>query len=160
MIIYTVGYEGLSLDMFLKLLADQGIDTIVDVREMPLSRKPGFSKTALANVLNLSGLEYVHMAKLGCPREVRDRYKVDGDWNAYTRGFLSYLATQHKAIVELSTMAESAECALLCYEADYNFCHRSMVANAVHDYCNAEIRHISAASAKKGRTVSLLEAFA
>jgi uncharacterized protein (DUF488 family) len=159
MIIYTIGYEGISLDTFMALLADQGIDTIVDVREMPLSRKPGFSKTALANVLNLSGLEYVHMVKLGCPRAVRDRYKADGDWNAYTRGFLSYLKTQQTAIAELSAMAASAECALLCYEADYNFCHRSMVANAVRDYCGAEIRHISAVSVKKGRTESLLEAF-
>lgn len=159
MIIYTIGYEGLSLDAFIALLVDQGIDTIVDVREMPLSRKPGFSKTALASVLNLSGLEYVHMSKLGCPRDVRDRYKVDGDWKAYTRCFLSYLETQHQAIVELSTMAASTECALLCYEANYNFCHRSMVANAVRDYCGAEIRHISASEAKKGRTVSLLEAF-
>lgn len=160
MIIYTIGYEGLSLDAFITLLSEQGVDTVVDVREMPLSRKPGFSKTALANVLSLSGLEYIHMAKLGCPKEVRDRYRADGDWKAYTRGFLSYLDAQHQAIVELSAMITSGECALLCYEADYNFCHRSMIANAVRDYCGAEIRHISVSGTKKGRTASLREAFA
>lgn len=160
MIIYTVGYEGLSLDAFLVLLAEHGVDTVVDVREMPLSRKPGFSKTALANVLNLSGLEYVHMARLGCPKPVRDRYRDDGDWQAYTQRFLSYLKTQQAAIAELSCLIESNECALLCYEADYNFCHRSMVADAVRNYCGAEIRHIGAWSAKENRNQARLAAMA
>ena len=64
--IYTVGYEGLDIDSFLSLLAENDIETVVDVREMPLSRKPGFSKKSLEAVLNLSGREYVHMVALGC----------------------------------------------------------------------------------------------
>jgi uncharacterized protein (DUF488 family) len=145
------------MDQFLSLLADHGVDTIIDVREMPISRKPGFSKTALANVLNLSGLEYVHMVKLGCPKNVRDQYRRDGDWEEYKKGFLSYLQTQSDEIAELSSIAASSECALLCYEADANFCHRSLVADAVHSYCGTEVRHIRASSAKKVNTAPLLE---
>lgn len=144
MTVFTIGYEGLDIDAFMSLLIKHGIETVVDVREMPLSRKPGFSKKALAGVLNLSGFEYVHMVELGCPKPVRDRYRADGNWKRYTEGFLQYLKTQEAAIAELSAMVTTSNCALLCYEADYNFCHRSMVANAVHDYCGARVQHIKA----------------
>lgn len=146
MTVFTIGYEGLDIDAFMSLLAEHGIDTIVDVRELPLSRKPGFSKKALTNILNISGREYVHMVDLGCPKLVRDRYREDGNWKRYTEGFLKYLKTQDDAIVELSTLAATSNCALLCYEADSNFCHRSMVANAVKDYCGARVTHIKASA--------------
>lgn len=160
MIVYTIGYEGLDIEAFMTLLAVHSIETVVDIRELPLSRKPGFSKKALASVLNLSGLEYVHMVDLGCPKSVRDRYREDGNWTRYTEDFLKHLKTQGAAIAELSDLVNSSSCALLCYEADFNFCHRSMVANAVHDYCGAGVRHIKAADAKIASPVSLRLAFA
>lgn len=80
MTIFTIGYEGLDIDAFLSLLAKHDINTVVDVRELPLSRKPGFSKKALGTALNLSGREYVHMVQLGCPKTVRERYRYDGNW--------------------------------------------------------------------------------
>ncbi|WP_341646475.1 DUF488 domain-containing protein [Thauera sp. SDU_THAU2] len=144
MTVFTIGYEGLDIDGFMSLLAEHGIDTVVDIRELPLSRKPGFSKKSLASVLNISGLEYIHMADLGCPKPVRDRYRADGNWKNYTEGFLEHLKLQGAAIVELSELVSSSNCALLCYEADFNFCHRSMVANAVRDYCGAGVEHIKA----------------
>ncbi|KIF11352.1 DUF488 family protein [Xanthomonas citri] len=143
MTVFTIGYEGLDIDAFMSLLAEHGIDTVVDIRELPLSRKPGFSKKSLANVLNLSGLEYVHMVELGCPKTVRDGYREDGDWKRYTKGFLNHLKTQKDAIAELAELVESSTCALLCYEADFNYCHRSMVADAVSKQCGADIEHIS-----------------
>lgn len=85
--ICTIGYEGLDIDAFMSLLAENDIETVVDVREMPLSRKPGFSKKALEAALNLSGREYVHMVALGCPKPIRDRYREDGNWKRYTEGF-------------------------------------------------------------------------
>ncbi|QBH04054.1 DUF488 domain-containing protein [Xanthomonas oryzae] len=93
----------------------------------------------------LSGLEYVHMVGLGCPWPVRGGYREDGDWKRYTTGFLKYLKTQKDAIAELAELAELAEsstCALLCYESDFNFCHRSMVADAVNKHCGADVEHI------------------
>jgi uncharacterized protein (DUF488 family) len=143
MTVFTIGYEGLNIDAFMSLLSEHDIETVVDIRELPLSRKPGFSKKALASILNLAGLEYVHMAALGCPKSVRDRYREDGNWKIYTEGFLKHLETQDSAIAELSLLASSSNCALLCYEADFNFCHRSMVANAVREFCDADIEHIN-----------------
>jgi len=148
MTIFTIGYEGLSIDEFMSLLADNDIDTIVDVREMPLSRKPGFSKKALESALNLSGREYVHMVALGCPKQIRDRYREDGNWKRYTEGFLKYLATQDDAVVELAALVATSNCALLCYEADHNFCHRSMVADAVKKIAKTKTRHLQASDLK------------
>lgn len=160
MTVFTIGYEGLDIDAFMSLLAEHGIDTVVDIRELPLSRKPGFSKKALASVLNFSGLEYVHMVDLGCPKPVRDRYREDGNWKRYTDGFLKHLKTQEAAIAELSELVGSSNCALLCYEADFNFCHRSMVAKAVRDHCGADVQHIKAADARTTSPASPRLAFA
>jgi uncharacterized protein (DUF488 family) len=160
MTVFTIGYEGLDIGAFMSLLSEHDIETVIDIRELPLSRKPGFSKKALASVLNLYGLEYVHMVDLGCPKPVRNRYREDGNWKRYTGGFLKHLKTQGEAIAELSKLVRSSNCALLCYEADYNFCHRSMVANAVRDYCGAGIQHINSADARTASPASLRLAFA
>ncbi len=160
MAVFTIGYEGLDIDAFMSLLAEHGIETVVDIRELPLSRKPGFSKKALANVLNLSGREYIHMVDLGCPKPVRDRYREDGNWKRYTDGFMKYIKTQDDAIAALSSLVAASNCALLCFEADSNFCHRSMVANAVKDYCGARVTHIKAAAKTASPAASLRLAFA
>lgn len=160
MTIFTIGYEGLSIDAFMSLLAEHDVDTLVDVRELPLSRKPGFSKKALANVLNTSGRTYVHMVDLGCPKQIRDQFREDGNWKRYTRGFMKHLKTQDDTIAQLSSLVVSANCALLCYEADSNFCHRSMVADAVKEYCGARVTHIKAAAKTTSPVASLRLAYA
>jgi uncharacterized protein (DUF488 family) len=153
MTIFTIGYEGVDIDSFVAVLSSYNIEVIVDVREIPLSRKPGFSKKSLESKLNLSGKGYLHMVDLGCPKPVRNRYREDGDWQRYTDGFLRYLKTQDAAVVELAELAASANCALMCFEADSNFCHRSFVADAVKEYSGVSVTHIHAKKA-------LLEAFA
>ena len=144
MTIYTIGYEGLDIDRFLSLLQAHDIETVVDIRELPLSRKPGFSKKILSDTLNLSGLDYVHIPELGCPKPIRDRYRSDDDWKRYQEGFLKYIETQDEAIADLASMATISNCALLCFEADYNYCHRSMVADAVSRLSGMHVCHIHA----------------
>lgn len=142
MTICTIGYEGIDIAGFLWLLREHHIETVVDVRELPLSRKPGFSKKVLAATLNLCGLEYIHLPALGCPKPIRSRYRSDGNWTRYKTGFLKYLDTQHEAIAELTSLAAASNCALLCFEADFNFCHRSMVADAVKQTGRIRVSHI------------------
>jgi uncharacterized protein (DUF488 family) len=70
----------------LSLLSQHGIETVVDIRELPLSRKRGFSKNALATALYLAGLGYIYLRALGCPKPVRDRYRIDADlWASFAR---------------------------------------------------------------------------
>src|SRR3546814_17216763 len=121
MVVFTMGYEGLSADRFMLALAAHNIDTVVDVRELPLSRKPGFSKKALASSLSSAGREYVHMVDLGCPKPVRDDYRRDANWRRYTEGFQKHLKMQKPAISALSELVASSNCVLLCYEADFNY---------------------------------------
>jgi uncharacterized protein (DUF488 family) len=160
MTVFTIGYEGLDIDTFMTLLAEHDIETVVDVRELPLSRKAGFSKKALANVLNLSGIEYAHMVALGCPKPVRDGYREDGNWKRYTQGFLAHLKTQGDAILELSDLVKSSSAALLCYEADFNFCHRAMVANAVQIRSGVAVKHITASDLKTANPAESRPAYA
>lgn len=142
MTIFTIGYEGLDIDAFMALLQRHGVETVVDIRELPLSRKRGFSKKALASTLQLGGFDYLHLARLGCPRPVRNQYRTDGDWTRYTKDFMVYLDTQHEAITELAERAAQANCALLCYEADFRQCHRAMVAEALSRHCGAMVHHV------------------
>ncbi len=125
----TIGYEGMSLSTFLSTLRQYHIATLVDVRQNPISRKPGFSKTALSNALQLNGFEYLHLYELGAPRNIRNDYKSDNDWNRYTVGYLQHLAEQDEPIARLLKLAISKHCCLLCFESDPQTCHRYFVAN-------------------------------
>lgn len=148
--LFTAGYQGLDIGRFKSMLRGHGIETVVDVRRFPLSRKPGFSKKALSRALALSDIRYVHVAALGCPKPVLDGYRADGDWGKYAQAFLVHLEAQRDAVGDLARLAKSSACALVCYEADPNFCHRSFVAEAVAALCGAEVRHISAEAAAPG----------
>lgn len=128
--LYTFGYEGLNLDAFIARLKEVGVQQIVDVREYPLSRKKGFSKNALSAALVAHGIEYLHMAALGCPKEVRHRFKADGNWRAYEKSFRTYLKTRSEAVRSLARLAGRKATCLICFEADYSRCHRNFVAHA------------------------------
>lgn len=148
MSIYTIGYEGLDMNDFLALLRQGNVETVVDIRELPLSRKPGFSKNGLHDTLNLHGFEYMHIPELGCPKPVRDQYRADGNWSRYKEKFLQFLALQDDIIAEVAAMATTTNCALLCFEADYNYCHRSMVANAMSNVVGLPVQHLQASMLK------------
>ncbi len=127
--IFTVGYEGVSREELLYALNSNYIQTLVDVRYVPLSRKPGFSKGALRASVEADGIEYLHIKSLGCPPEIRDQYRVDSDWTSYSRKFLRYLKTQDIAINELYKIATQSNCCLLCFERNAHRCHRMYVAD-------------------------------
>lgn len=142
--LFTFGYEGLNIDEFIARLKAEGVKTVIDVRELPLSRKKGFSKTAFSRALHLEGIAYTHMPTLGCPKPIRYAYRADGNWAAYSKRFLAYLGRQSAAIAGLAKIARATRACLVCYEADFNFCHRSMVARAVMQAGGPRILHLSA----------------
>ncbi len=141
--LYTFGYEGLDLEAFIARVREVGIKTIVDVRELPLSRKRGFSKSAFSAALAGAGVAYLHAPSLGCPKKVRDRYKADGSWTRYTQGFLSYLSTQDAAVRELAKLSRATRACLVCFEADYTMCHRTYVARAAHAAGGPTVMHLT-----------------
>lgn len=142
--LYTLGYEGLDIGAFIARALQAGVGTIVDVRELPLSRKKGFSKTSFSEALGVAGLAYLHAPALGCPKPVRDRYKADGDWSEYTRAFLAYLSTQDATVRELVKLSKATAACLVCFEADYTMCHRTFVARAARKLGGPSVMHLTA----------------
>lgn len=144
MTVFTIGYEGYNVNDFFNDLMVNRVETIVDIRELPLSHKPGFSKTSLAATAFSYNLSYVHLTALGCPREIRHDYRKDKDWAKYTRRFKTYLQTQTAEIEALANRVQREQCCLLCAEADHFYCHRRYVADALVDYLGNDlvIKHL------------------
>jgi uncharacterized protein (DUF488 family) len=140
--LFTLGYEGATVDVFIDRLRQAGVTTVIDVRELPLSRKAGFSKRSFSDHLALAGLHYFHAPALGCPREIRNQYRVDGDWSAYRKGFKRYLVKQTVALDQLALKADDGLVCLVCFEADYRFCHRTIVADAVAASGRLTVQHL------------------
>ena len=142
--LYTFGYEGLDIDRYIARLIDVGVKTIIDVRQLPLSRKRGFSKRVFAEKLENAGIAYLHSPILGCPKMIRDTYKVSGDWNKYTIDFMAYLRKQDASIRELAKISRATNACLVCFEADFNYCHRTFVARAAQKRGAPAVAHITA----------------
>ena len=133
----TVGYQGLQPKQFFDALLSNKVQTIVDLREYPISRKPGFSKSALESAAKKYNLSYVHLQALGSPRRIRHDYRDDENWDRFSRRFLAYLDTQEKTMRQLAKLVQNEQCCLLCFESDPNHCHRSFVAQQVANFVHS-----------------------
>ena len=149
----TIGYEALTLSEFFGILDRCRVSMLVDIRELPISRKPGFAKAALGAAALKRGLKYEHLVELGCPRGVRHEYRADGDWGRYTKRFKAYLETQTDALGKLAAWMRDERCCFLCYEEDFNFCHRSFVAEKVAGLIDGEVKINHLTGPMTGRVV-------
>jgi uncharacterized protein (DUF488 family) len=147
-VLSTIGYEGLSLDDFIEILRTNCIDTILDIRELPLSRKKGFSKTILKKTLESNNIQYIHIPELGCPKAIRHAYREDNDWAKYSEKYLQYMRGQTSSLLKVIELSKTTDCCLLCFEANPQFCHRRYVANAVTIRSDFEIsiKHLIAST--------------
>ncbi len=139
--VMTIGYEGLTLSEFTRILKKAGVRLLLDVRELPLSRKAGFSKRSLADAMKSVGIEYYHDRRLGAPKPIRNALRQTGDWSTYFAHFEAYLDTQRDAIKEHAE-SQLVDVALVCYERDPKQCHRSVVARHLREVCGASITHL------------------
>jgi len=135
---FTLGYEGLTIEAFITLLQTAQVKTVVDVRELPLSRKKGFSKPTFCAALSAHGVAYMHMPALGCPKSIRNQYKADGNWQTYSREFLKYIQTQEASLRELVKIAQATPACLVCFE---------YVARAARQLGGPTVTHLTAKTA-------------
>ncbi|MFV0622411.1 DUF488 family protein [Sphingomonas sp. ac-8] len=129
--IYTIGYEATTMADFLAALQRAGVERVIDVRALPLSRRPGFSKSSLAAHLAEVGIDYRHLKALGTPKRGRDAAKK-GDVATLREVYADQLAlpeAQAQAAILLALAAEKPS-ALLCYERDPCHCHRTLLLQA------------------------------
>jgi uncharacterized protein (DUF488 family) len=143
MTIATIGYEKSSLEDFIATLLTSQVQVLVDVRQLPLSRRKGFSKRALGEALNDAGIEYVHLKGLGDPKEGRDAAKA-GNHGEFLRIFAAHMKTKEfKAAIErVIPFAEGKKSCLMCYERDPEKCHRKLVGEALSGIIGANIKHL------------------
>jgi uncharacterized protein (DUF488 family) len=123
-----IGYQGRSLDAVVGALVAAGVETLIDVRELPWSRRAEFSKQALAKRLESQGIRYVHLPSAGNPRAIRKSGAGTAEILARYRAHVA----EHPAVLDdLLAAAGGAPAALLCYEAEAAACHRSVLLEAL-----------------------------
>lgn len=129
--IFTIGYEGVTQAEFLAALKQAGVERVIDVRAVPNSRRPGFSKNLLRNALAEDGIDYVHLRALGTPADGRAAARA-GRHDDLKRIYAGQLELP-EAMAESAKMLELAAekpSALLCYEREPGGCHRTLLINS------------------------------
>ena len=158
--IHTIGYEGLSIDAFLNSLIHQGIQRVLDVRKNPISRRYGFSKKTFLRFCNNVGIDYIHLPHLGIPAEDR---KNLSNFDSYQRLFTHYeqviLPQQKEAISNAAELMKTKPSTLLCYEKDYQYCHRGRLALHLAQMINLPVQHLKAIDERKEKKLMFIPIF-
>jgi uncharacterized protein (DUF488 family) len=145
-ILYTIGYEGISLEEYLNRLIQNDIKILIDVRNNPISMKFGFSKNQLNNYCKNLGIQYTHIPALGIQSEQRRELNSQKDYDNlfadYCKNTLNETEKEQEHIFEILKI--NKHIALTCFEKDINQCHRKHLANAIEKLPNFsyEVRHI------------------
>jgi uncharacterized protein (DUF488 family) len=126
--IFTIGYEGAAMADFIAALEAAGVTRVIDVRAVPNSRRPGFSKTPLRNTLAEAGIDYVHLRALGTPAEGRAAARA-GKHDAMAQIYAGQLELPEAMAesAQLLDLAAERPSAVLCYEREPGECHRSLL---------------------------------
>ncbi|WP_242129725.1 DUF488 domain-containing protein [Sphingobium sp. Sx8-8] len=130
--IFTIGYEGATQDEVIAALQGAGVTLLADVRAVPLSRRPGFSKNILAAGLREAGIGYLGLKALGTPAAGREAARK-GDHRRLAEIYAGQLELPEAMVqaAQLVDMAREQPVAVLCFERDAAACHRSLLLDAV-----------------------------
>jgi hypothetical protein len=133
-LLFTIGYEQHQTpESLVSALRAAGVERLLDVRELPISRRRGFAKTALREALEAAGVRYEHERALGNPKPFRDLYR-SGRQKDGERGYRSHIRNGSAWAVDrlAETLTDEPTC-LLCFEADHRACHRSLIVSALRE---------------------------
>ncbi|WP_288983695.1 DUF488 domain-containing protein [uncultured Flavobacterium sp.] len=145
-ILFTIGYEGVSLEKYLNKLVSNDVKLLVDVRKNSLSMKFGFSKSLLKKYCESLGIEYIHIPEVGINSDQRQELNTQQDYDAlfevYKKTTLKETDNYQAKIIELLTKYKRI--ALTCFEADICQCHRKPLAEAIakNPIFEYEVKHI------------------
>jgi uncharacterized protein (DUF488 family) len=142
--IYTIGYEKALLKDILATLAAAGVSTLIDVRDRPISRRPGFSKRQLAAAVEEAGMRYVHLTALGTPPDGRLANRKR-EWDRFWQIVEAKLASVEAELdlLQAAEIARAAPSCLLCYEADWHVCHRRRIAEILAERHGFAVRRLT-----------------
>jgi uncharacterized protein (DUF488 family) len=147
--LFTIGYEHATATAFFDALSAAKVGLLADVRAVAGSRRPGFSKRKLAAGLDAHGIGYVHLQKLGTPKEGRLAAR-GGHPETMLSIYERHLATPdaQRELDELAGLAEASlarsgrPLCLLCYERDPAHCHRQRLADELYRRLGINIEHL------------------
>ncbi len=127
--LFTIGYEGISIDAYLNLLISNNVAALIDVRKNPVSMKYGFSKKNLANYCEKIGIKYSHLPDLGIDSALRQNLETPEEYHKLFEHYASrILPKQTNTLEELKNiLQENGRVALTCFEAEYLSCHRHKI---------------------------------
>lgn len=150
----TIGYELASPTTLIAALRRARVQVLVDVRAVPNSRRPGFSKRALAAAVEEAGIDYLHLRGLGTPAAGRAAAR-QGRHEEMRAIFEKHLTTLEAGedlhlLEELVGSGRSA--CLLCLEASPEHCHRSQVATALGERIKIRVHHLAPRPGSTGTT--------
>jgi uncharacterized protein (DUF488 family) len=144
--LFTIGYEKARPQAVLDELKQAKVKLLVDTRAVAASRRPGFSKRALAASLDEIGIAYLHLQKLGTPAEGREAARAgdyDTAWKIYDKHVKT--ADAQRELGELvSLIKDGRRVCLLCYERDPAQCHRSRIAALVKKRVKTKVKDLAA----------------
>ncbi|UCE66409.1 MAG: DUF488 domain-containing protein [Candidatus Zixiibacteriota bacterium] len=126
--LFTIGYEKRGIENFIEILKENNIDMLVDIRAVPHSRNKDYAKKNLEFILNKNDIDYLLTRKLGSPEDIRKKVKIDGDYDYFFREYDKFLEGKKEYLTNLVKIAKRRDICLLCFEADFNYCHRRPVA--------------------------------
>ncbi|MCU0416337.1 MAG: DUF488 domain-containing protein [Cytophagaceae bacterium] len=145
-ILFTIGYEGISLEEYLNRLLKNDVKILVDVRNNPLSMKYGFSKSQLKRYCESLGIQYIHFPEVGIQSEQRQELNTQTDYDklfaVYRKNNLTKTVSTQNAILNL--LIQHKRIALTCFEANICQCHRKHLAEAIETLpgFEYEVKHI------------------
>ena len=141
--IATIGYQAATMRSFLRSLAGARVDLLVDIRAVASSRRPGFSKTALAANLREAGIDYLHLRSLGTPAAGRAAARA-GKHAVMREIFLEHLKTPaaQAGLASLAELTAAHHVCVLCFEADPAHCHRSIVVSELGRRMPLRVNHL------------------
>ena len=130
--IFTIGYEQATQAAVVAALREAGVEVLADIRYLPLSRRPGFSKSSLKAAVEEAGIAYRHFRDLGTPADGRAAARR-GDHRELARVYSGQLELPQamKQMAELRSLAEGGRVCLLCYERNAAECHRALLFDAL-----------------------------
>jgi len=140
--IYTAGYEGKTVDEFLNLLMESGISRLIDVRYNPISRRYGFHKSTLLRLCNSLRIDYQHFPGLGIPGSEREQLGSDQQYTSLFKNYRCSLPSREKDLTNVSRLLKSEPSALMCMEANPEFCHRNVLAQHLTTLIDMPIKHL------------------
>jgi uncharacterized protein (DUF488 family) len=142
--LFTIGYIGFSLEAFIETLVRHSIECLIDVREIPISRKKGFSKSKLEAALANDGIEYRHFRSLGSPKALRHEVRESRDYDRFFSGVAAHLRTDsaQRDVSEVVFTSRRYRACLMCCCADWQYCHRKCVSDAIAERSHFIFDHL------------------